>query len=83
MAATAEALDGLCYGCGRLSQVALDEPVFILRAQDIRVPRVVARRAHLAEQARSPQEKVRGALQLAKRMADWQANNRHRVKVPD
>ena len=38
MAATAEALDGLCSGCGRLSQVALDEPVFILRAKDILAP---------------------------------------------
>ena len=38
MAATAEALDGLCSGCGRLSQIALDEPVFILRAKDILAP---------------------------------------------
>jgi hypothetical protein len=25
---------------------------------------------------------VQGALQLAKQIADWQANNQHRVKVP-
>ena len=83
MAAKVKLSKALRPGYGCLGRTALDEPVFILRAQDIRVPRVVARRAHLAEQARSPQEKVRGALQLAKRMADWQANNRHRVKVPD
>ena len=70
MAATAEALDGLCYGCGRLSQVALDEPVFILRARDMLAPKAVVRWAHLAEQAESPQNKVRGALQVAKQMAD-------------
>ena len=83
MATKAERFRYTVLGCSGLSPAALDEPVFFLRAQDIRVPRVVARRAHLAEQARSPQEKVRGALQLAKRMADWQANNGHRVKVPD
>ena len=32
----------------------------------------VVRWAHLAEQAGSPDDKVRGALQLAKQMADWE-----------
>ena len=39
--------------------------------------------AHLAEQAGTAQDKVRGALEVAKQMADWQVNNPHRVKVPD
>ena len=83
MATKAEVLEALRAGRGCLGRVALDEPVFILRAQDILAPRVVVRWAHLAEQAGSPQDKVRGALQVAKQMADWQVNNRHRLKVPD
>jgi hypothetical protein len=83
MATKAQILEALRYGCGCLGQAALDEPVFILRAQDILAPRVVVRWAHLAEQAGTPQHKVQGALELAKQMADWQANNQHRVKVPD
>ena len=79
----AEVLQALRCGCGPLGRVALDEPVFILRAQDILAPRVVVRWAHLAEQAGTAQDKVRGALEVAKQMADWQANNPHRVKVPD
>jgi hypothetical protein len=83
MDAKAEVSEALRSGCGCLDRAALDEPVFILRAQDILAPKVVVRWAHLAEQAGSPHDKVRGALQVAKQMADWQANNQHRVKVPD
>ena len=83
MATKAELSEALRPGCGCLGRVALDEPVFILRAQDILAPRVVVRWAHLAEQTGSPHDKVGAALQVAKQMADWQANNQHRVKVPD
>ena len=79
----AEVLEALRCGCSPLGRAALDEPVFILRAQDILAPRVVVRWAHLAEQAGTGQAKVRAALEVAKQMADWQANNPHRVKVPD
>ena len=83
MAAKAEMLEGLHSEGASLGEARCDEPVFILRAQDILAPRVVVRWAHLAEQAGSPQEKVLSALRLAKRMADWQANNPRSVKVPD
>jgi hypothetical protein len=83
MSTKAEVLEALAAGGRCLGRAALDEPVFILRARDILAPRVVVRWAHLAEEAGSPQHKVQSALQLAKRMADWQANNQHRVKVPD
>ena len=83
MDAKAELSEALRPGCGCLGRAALDEPVFILRAQDILAPRVVVRWAHLAEQTGSPHDKVGAALQVAKQMADWQANNQHRVKVPD
>jgi hypothetical protein len=83
MATESKLLKALPHRCIRLCVEALDEPVFILRAQDILAPRVVVRWAHLAEQAGSPQDKVQGDLILAKQMADWQANNQQRVKVPD
>jgi hypothetical protein len=79
----AEVVKGLRCERGCLGQATLDEPIFILRAQDILAPRVVVRWAHLADQAGSPRAKVHGALELAKQMADWQATNKHRVKVPD
>ena len=83
MTAEAEELESLRYSCICSCVAELEEPLFILRAQDILAPRVVVRWAHLAEQAGSPQDKVRGALVLAKKMADWQAKNPRRVKVPD
>jgi len=70
-------------GCSSLDPAACDEPVFILRAQDILAPRVVVGWAHPGEQAGTAQDKARGALVVAKQMADGQANNPHRVKVPD
>ena len=83
MATKAEVLAALPYRCVSLCLAALDEPVFILRAQDILAPRVVVRWAHLTEGAASPQDKVHGASLIAKQMADWQAKNPDRVKVPD
>ena len=79
----AEVLEALRGGCSSIGRTELDEPVFILRAQDILAPRVVVRWAHLAEQAGTAQDKVRGALEVAKQMADWQVNTPHRVKGPD
>ena len=82
MAMQVGALEAPPYRCVSLCLAALDEPVFI-RAQDILAPKVVVRWAHLAEGAGSPQDKVQGALVISKQMADWQAKNQHRVKVPD
>ena len=83
MATQVEALETLPYRCISLCMAALDEPVFILRAQDILAPRVVVQWAYLAEGAGSPWDKVHGPLVIAQRMADWQAKNPDRVKVPD
>ena len=73
MATKAEVLEALQNDCGCLGRAALDEPVFILRAQDKLAPRVVVWWAHLADQAGYSEDKVRGALILAKQMADWRA----------
>ena len=73
MATKAEVLEALRNVHGCLGRAALDEPVFILRAQDKLAPRVVVWWAHLADQAGYSEDKVRGALILAKQMADWRA----------
>jgi hypothetical protein len=73
VATKAEVLEALRNGHGCLRRAALDEPVFILRAQDKLAPRVVVWWAHLADQAGYSEDKVRGALILAKQMADWRA----------
>ena len=83
MATKAEVLEAVRYGRGCLGQAALDEPVFILRAQDKLAPWVVVRWAHLAEQAGAPQDEVQGALELAKQMVDWLETHKHMATVPD
>ena len=83
MATEAEVLEALRYRCIRSYLAELEEPVFILRGQDILAPRVVVRWTHQADEAGSPQDKVQGALVIAMQMADWQAKNHDRVKVPD
>jgi hypothetical protein len=83
MPTEAKMLEGMRKGRDCPDRAAGDEPVFILRAQDILAPRVVVRWAHLAEQANVPLNKVQAALKLAKEMTDWQAKHPSRVKVPD
>ena len=67
MATRTVLLEALPFRCVSLCLAALDEPVFI-RAQDILAPKVVVRWAHLAEGAGSPQDKVQGALVIAKQI---------------
>ena len=71
IATKAKALEALGCGCGFLGRTALDEPVLAVRW------------AHLAEQAGTAQDKVRGALEPAKQMANRQPHNPHRGKVSD
>lgn len=73
MATKAEVLEALRNGRGCLGRAVLDEPVFILRAQDKLAPRVVVWWATLADQAGYSEDKVRAALMVAKQMADWRA----------
>jgi hypothetical protein len=53
MTTRAEVLEALPYQCVSLCLAALDEPVFILRGQDILAAKVVVRWDHLAEGAAS------------------------------
>jgi hypothetical protein len=83
VATKGELFEALRNGRGCLGGAALDEPVFILCAQDILAPRVVVRWAHLADQAGYSQDKVRDALILAKQMADWRAIRAGAENPPD
>ena len=79
----AEILEALRNGHGCLGQAALDEPIFILRAQEKLAPRVVVRWATMADRAGYSQDKVSGALMLAKQMADWRAHMQSRAGKQD
>jgi hypothetical protein len=59
-----------------------DEPIFVLRAQDILAPEIVREWAYRASKLGSPREKVVGARAIADQMEDWQIE-RERRKVPD
>ena len=60
-----------------------DEPIFTLRAQDELAEDVVIHWAQLATRAGAPDEKVRGATEVAWAMHKWKRANPYRVKVPD
>lgn len=66
-----------CY-----DRAAPDEPIFVLRAQDIIAPEIVREWAFRAKKAGVPKEKVDEARRLADQMEDWQIENDRR-KVPD
>ena len=59
--------------------IPADEPVFILRAQDINAPEIIA---EYSERCTNPE--LAGATEeLAKSFFDWQQKNEDRIKVPD
>lgn len=62
-------------------KAADDEPIFVLRAQDMLAPTVVRDWAARAHAAGSPQAKVQEALDCADQMDEWQ--NLNTTKVPD
>jgi hypothetical protein len=83
MATKREELEKLARGEGCLGKAADDEPIFILRSQDLLAPDLVrnwSRRAsrHLGE----THEKVIEAQELAMHMEDW-ADRTNRGKMPD
>ena len=66
-----------CY-----QKAAEDEPIFVLRAQDLLAPACVRTWAQLARSHGTPEAKVREAFDLADRMVAWQ-DATNRCKVPD
>lgn len=63
------------------SNVPEEEPVFVLRAQDIVAPEIVREWAYRAAMMGTPREKIVEARKLADAMEDWQIA--HHRKVPD
>lgn len=58
-----------------------DEPVFLLRGQDIVAPQTVEFWAQFAEEAGAAPDIVSAALRQAREMKNWQKE--HGYKVPD
>lgn len=56
---------------GTLYRTAPDEPVFVLRAQDVIAPLVVEQWASVARNLGVPQHKVKRALRCAEEMRKW------------
>lgn len=78
MASAAREREAAARGEGPLGKAAHDEPVFILRAQDMLASGLVDQWATLARQSGVPMDKVNEARLLAKQMRAWP--NR---KIPD
>lgn len=63
-----------------LNKAADDEPLFVLRANDLTAPDLVERWAALAAASgQCPLEKIQGALAAAKAMREWTGPK----KMPD
>lgn len=67
-----------CY-----DKAAEDEPLFVIRAQSKNAPEYVLMWANQARVMGVNEEKVAGALQVAKDMKEWQGANPDKVKIPD
>lgn len=66
-----------------LSKTAIDEPVFVLRAQDKLAPDLIDSWARRIEAIRGRSKKTIEALELAQDMKDWQRTHPDKVKIPD
>jgi hypothetical protein len=64
-----------------LDKIADDEPMFLLRAQDMLAPEIVREWAYRAQCEGSPIEKCDEARSCANAQEQWQIA--HRRKVPD
>lgn len=69
--------------CPTLAKIKDDEPMFVLRAQDMLAPEIVRAWANLlVELGRDPTDpKVTNALDCADAMGAWQQKNA--AKIPD
>lgn len=62
-------------------KIPAEEPVFLIRAQDVTAPLVVKYWAEQAERHGASEGIVKSAREQAMRMVDWQRINK--VKIPD
>ncbi len=65
-----------CY-----DKAAPDEPVFVLRGQDVLAPEIIREWAYRAQMLGTPVAKVVEAQALADKIEEWQIANQK--KVPD
>jgi len=66
-----------------LSKIGEDEPVFLLRAQDLIAPHVVHGWVVAAEIAKVAEAKVEDAKKCSDAMLEWQGMHPYKVKRPD
>lgn len=71
------------YGEIEITGIPADEPVFILRAQDILTPDMVLRYGEGCRAAGSPDTHVDAVLNARQALMQWQEDNPDAVKVAD
>lgn len=81
MSTKREVVEQLARGEGCLGKADDDEPIFVLRAQDVFAPSLVESWAMRVRRLDPDAEKSRSAYKVADAMLKWQAN--HKTKVPD
>lgn len=81
MGTKAQELELMAKGEGCLGKAKADEPIFILRSQDLLSPGLVREWAARAHAHGCSISKVQEAYDLARRMEVWGANNP--TKIPD
>lgn len=63
------------------NKIPEDEPVFLIRAQDVTAPEVVRYWAMKAQCSGAKENIVKAARLQAERMVEWQRE--HSIKIPD
>lgn len=82
MATAKETITNALAGHGCLGKAADNEPVFVLRAQDLIAPQIVDKWAGVAKVWGCPEAKTLDAKAVAQAMRDWQAAHPE-TKAPD
>ena len=59
-----------------LANAADDEPLFVLRAQDLVAPDTIRQWALLAQLQGTPRDKIEGAIKEAQEMENWEHRKR-------
>ena len=83
MGTKAEELAKMARGEGCLGRAADDEPIFVLRGNDLTAPVVVRLWAWLCRLHSPHSAKTSGAVATAFAMEEWQAKHPDRAKYPD
>jgi hypothetical protein len=74
----AQVLEELSRNEGALGKAAMDEPIFVLRAQDVHAAELVLKWATWTRAGTTPEHKVDEAFRISEAMSEW-----HTHKQPD